>query len=219
MFVTRNLRWGHFYSLKVHLVASSSFSHHLLPLLFLLQFVFFCLFVHLLVWFPLCKEKITFRHIPQQSFISGGTLLSPCDPNTEVGSSRDLWPLPLLKFLALSVLPLMCFKWDPTWQSSEMGGMEGKEKTAFKAMGFFCFVLPTLCKRYQLMPLTLSHTCACPPPHVWRRNTLQKIFHCLRITCRQERDQNIYYWHGLKVVEFGVLLSQGAVWQKVTKLY
>jgi len=72
-----------------------------------------------------------------------------------------------------------------------MGGGEGKEEAALKVTGFFCFALPTACKNYQLMPLTLSHTHACLPPPQWRRNTLQKIFQWLCIAYKLERDQNI----------------------------
>lgn len=135
----------------------------------------------------------------------------------EQAASGIFGPFPFPSFWLYTCFT--CFRWDPKWQSRGTGGREGKEKVALKVTGFFCFALLTACKRYRVMPLTLSHAPGCLPPPQWRRNSLQKVFHWLCITHRLERDRNISHWQGLKVLEVGVFPSQGAGWQKVTKLH
>lgn len=92
MWVISNLRWGHFFSLKVSLVSSSSFNHHPLPLPFLLSF-----------FVP--SSRSVWTHSPTELYFGGGGgkglcfCCSPATPVPDQAAQGISGPLPFPSFL------------------------------------------------------------------------------------------------------------------------
>lgn len=101
---------------------------------------------------------------PSRAVFLGELCCPSATPILEQEASGISGLFPFLSFWLYLCYPSCVSSKAPHDRAVKWKGWKGK--AAFKAMGFFCFVLPTACKKYQLMPLTLSHTCACLPPRV-----------------------------------------------------